>query len=95
MIDVVVVVGLGFKSHTSKSLRMNLLLEIVDDVNLIFAEYHIMSGGWIDTSNKTLINLPISCPKGTMFLKSADASNKVKSSQVICEMEEVVHEVEE
>ena len=53
-----------------------------------------MSDGWTDKRKRTLINFLFSCPKGTMFLKSVDASDKVKSAQLICEMmEEVVEEV--
>ena len=56
----------------------------------------IMSDGWTDQRNRTLISFLVSCPKGTMFLKSVDASDKVKSAQLICEMmEEVVQEVGE
>ena len=95
MIDAVAIVGLGFKAPTSESLRTKLLLETVDDVNLSLVEFRsswaetrctIMSDGWTDQRNRTLINFLVSCPKGTMFLKSVDASNKVKSIQLICEM---------
>ena len=55
-----------------------------------------MSDGWTDRRNRTWINFLVSCPKGTMFLKSVDASDKVESAQLICEMvEEVVQEVGE
>jgi len=105
MIDAVAVVGLGFKAPTSESLRTDMLLESVDDVNLALVEFRtswaetgctIMSDGWTDQRNRTLINFLVSCPKGTMFLKSVDASDQVKSAQLICEMmEEVVQEVGE
>eukprot|EP00253_Pinus_taeda_P017474 PITA_17474 len=56
----------------------------------------IMSDGWIDQRNRTLINLLVSCPVGTMFLKSVAASEKVKNAQLICKMmEEVIQEVGE
>ena len=86
MIDAVVVAIPGFKAPTSKSLRTDMLLESVDDLNLILVEFRtpweetgctIMSDGWTDRRNRTLINFLVSCPKGTMFLKSVDASNKV------------------
>jgi hypothetical protein len=55
-----------------------------------------MSDGWTDQRNKTSINFPISCLEVTMFLKSMDALNKVKSAQLICEMmEEIIQEVGE
>ena len=105
MIDAVAIVSPGFKAPTSECLRTDLLLETVDDVNLSLAEFRsswaetgctIMSDEWTDQRNRTLINFLVSCPKGTMFLKSMDASDKVKSAQLICEMmEEVVQEVGE
>ena len=105
MIDVVSTADPGFKAPTSKILRIDLLLEIVDDVNFSLVDFHsswvetgctITSDGWTDYRNGTLINFPVACPKGTMFLKSMDASDKVKSAQLICEMmEEVVQDVGE
>lgn len=105
MIDVVAIVGPGFKVPTSESLRTYMFLESVDDLNLVLAKFRtsweetgctIMSYGWTDRRNKTLINFLLSCPKGTMFLKLVDASDKVKSAQLICEMmEEIVQEVGE
>ena len=105
MIDAVAIAGPGFKAPTYDSLRTDLLLEIVDDVNLALADFRsswvetkctIMSDGWTNQRNRTLINFHISCPKGTMFLKSMDASDKIKSAQLICEMmEEIVQEVGE
>lgn len=57
MIDAVVVAGPGFKAPTSESLRTDLLLESVEDVMLVLAEFRsswvetgctIMSDGWTD-----------------------------------------------
>ena len=83
MIDAVVVVGMGFKAPTSENLRTDMLLESVDDLNLVLVEFRtswvetgctIMSDGWTNRRNKTLINFLVSCPKGTMFLKSIEHS---------------------
>ena len=97
--------GSNFKVPTSESIRIDLLPKTVDDVNLSLIDFRsslaergctVMSDGWTVQRNRTLINFLVSCPKGTMFLKSVDASNKVKSFQLICEMvEEVVQEVGE
>jgi len=105
MIDAIAAAGPGFKAPTSESLRTDMLLESVEDVMLVLAEFRsswvetgctIMSDGWTDQRNRTLINFLVSCPAGTMFLKSVDASDKVKTAQLICEiMEEVVQEVGE
>eukprot|EP00253_Pinus_taeda_P004871 PITA_04871 len=105
MIDVFVVAGPWFKAPSLESIRTNLLLESVEEAMLVLYEFHsswvetgctIMSDGWTDKRNRTLMNLLVSCPVGTMFLKSVDASHKVKIAQLICEMmEEVVQEVGE
>lgn len=105
MIDAVAIAGPGFKAPTSESLRTNLLLESVEDVMLVLAEFRsswvetrctIISDGWTDQRNRTLINFLVSCPVDTMFLKSMDASDKVNIAQLICEMmEEVIQEVGE
>ena len=92
MIDVVNIAGSGFKAPTSQSLWTDLLLESVDEINLALADFcsswaesgcTIMSDGWTNKRNRKLINFLVSCPKGTMFLKSMDASDKVKSAQLI------------
>lgn len=86
MIDAVAVAGPGFKAPTSESLRTDLLLESVEDVMLVLAEFRsswvetgctIMSDGWTDQRNRTLINFLVSCSAGTMFLKLVDALEKV------------------
>ena len=91
MTDAMAIAGPGFKAPTSESLRTNLLLEIVDDVNLSLVEFRsswdetgctIISDGWTDQRNRILINSLVSCRKGTMFLKPVNASDKVKSAQL-------------
>lgn len=103
MIDVVVVVGPGFKDPSLESIRKIFLLESVEDAMLMISKFlsswletgwTIMSDGWIYQRNKTLMNLILFCLVGTMFLKSVDALDKVKTAQLIFEMmEEIVQEV--
>jgi hypothetical protein len=53
-----------------------------------------MSDGWSDGKNRTIINCLVSCPQGTMFLRSVDASNRVKDAMLLFELlDEVVMEV--
>ena len=53
-----------------------------------------MSDGWTDQRGKTIINFVIACPKGTMFLKSIDASSHVKDAHLIFSfLADVVEEV--
>jgi hypothetical protein len=54
----------------------------------------IMSNGWTDGRSRTILNFLIACPKGTMFLKSVDASDEVKDAQLLFRLlDEVVVEV--
>jgi hypothetical protein len=39
----------------------------------------LMSDGWTDRKDRTLINFLVNCPTGTMFLESIDASSYVKT----------------
>ena len=89
MVDAIAIACPRFKAPISKSLRTDLLLESVDDVMLILAEFRsswaetgctIMIDEWTDQRNRTLINFLVSCPTGTMLLKSVDASDKVKTA---------------
>ena len=53
-----------------------------------------MSDGWTDQKNRTIIHSFIFCPQGTMFLKSVDASDKVKDAYFLFQiLDEVVEEV--
>ena len=53
-----------------------------------------MSDGWTDQRGRTLINFLVSCPRGTMFLRSRDASDQVKDANLLFRLlDEVVEEV--
>ena len=45
-----------------------------------------MSDGWTNGKGRTLINIMVHCPKGTMFLKSIDASTYVKDAAILGEI---------
>ena len=42
--------------------------------------------GWTDRKGRTLLNFLVQCPKGTMFIKSVDASTHVKDTTLLCEL---------
>ena len=53
-----------------------------------------MSDGWSDGKNRNIINFLVSCPQGTMFLRSVDASDRVKDATLLFELlDEVVMQV--
>jgi hypothetical protein len=45
-----------------------------------------MSDGWTDGKGRTLLNFLVHCPKGSMFIKSIDASAHVKDATLLCEL---------
>ncbi|XP_057452033.1 uncharacterized protein LOC130743826 [Lotus japonicus] len=69
-----------------------LLNNLVDDVKKLVESYHaiwkhtgctIMADGWTDRCRRTLINFLVYCPKGTIFLKSVDASQHSKTAELL------------
>eukprot|EP00253_Pinus_taeda_P034700 PITA_34700 len=45
-----------------------------------------MFDGWTDRKGSTLLNLLVDFPKGTMFIKSVDASTHIKNAATSCEL---------
>ena len=45
-----------------------------------------MSDGWTNRKGRTLLNFLVHYPKGTMFIKSMDASKHIKDAATICEL---------
>jgi hypothetical protein len=46
----------------------------------------VMSDGWTDQKGRTLLNFLVNCPRGTMFIKSVDASAHIKDALLLCEL---------
>eukprot|EP00253_Pinus_taeda_P001621 PITA_01621 len=95
MFDVVVVVGPGYKAPTFAELRGPLLQDEKTNCTARLAEFRaswehtgctVMSDGWINQKGGTLLNFLVSCPKGTMFMKSVDASTHIKDTHLLCEL---------
>jgi hypothetical protein len=103
MIDVIASCGPGFKGPSFHDIRGSLLQNEVQRINEYLIEFKeswtktgctIMSDGWTDGRSRTILNFLIACPKGTMFLKSVDASDQVKDAQLLFHLlDEVVVEV--
>ena len=95
MCDAIAVVGPGYKSATYEELRGPILQAEKEDINSRLAELKqtwevtgctVMSDGWTDRKGRTLLNFLVHCPKGTMFIKSLDASEHIKDAATICEL---------
>ena len=90
MCDAIAVVGPGYKSATFEELRGPILQAEKMDIGARLAEFKqswestgctVMSDGWTDSKGRILINFLVHCPRGTMFVKSIDASAHVKDSR--------------
>ncbi|KAI3860363.1 hypothetical protein MKX03_007119, partial [Papaver bracteatum] len=105
MLDAVAAFGPGYKAPSYDDIRNNLLRSMVKAVQLFVESFlrfwedtgcTIMADGWKYTSNRSLINFLVDCPKGTVFLKSVDASDMVKTGEnlfkLLKEMVEIVGE---
>jgi hypothetical protein len=46
----------------------------------------MMFDGWTNRKGRSLLNFLVHCPRGTMFIKSIDASTHVKDATLLCEL---------
>jgi len=88
MIDAVCAYGSGYKGPNFNQLRGPLLAKCVAETRNFVDGFHrtwretgctIMADGWTDRKRRTLINFLVYCPKGTVFLKSVDATDSSKN----------------
>ena len=104
MFEAIHAAGKGFKGPTMQELRGFRLQKEIKSINEYLQDFKeswartgctIMSDGWTDQRNRTIINFLVFCPQGTMFLKSIDASNKIKDGHLLFQLlDQVVEEVE-
>jgi hypothetical protein len=95
MFDAVVVVGPGYKAPTYEELRGPILqnekIDCASRLEELKASWEItgctvMSDGWMDQKGRTLLNFLVNCPRGSMFVKSVDASAHVKDATLLCDL---------
>ncbi|XVF07012.1 hypothetical protein REPUB_Repub06bG0100900 [Reevesia pubescens] len=84
--------GAGYKGPNFHSFRGYLLTKNVEETKKFVDSYRatwketgctIMADGWTDQCRRTLINFLVYCPRGTVFLKSVDASNASKIADLL------------
>ena len=84
MLDAIASCGPGFKGPGYEDIRRPLLKNEVEKLQEYLIEFKnswtktgctIMSDGWTDARGHTILNFLVACPKGTMFLRSVDASD--------------------
>eukprot|EP00253_Pinus_taeda_P023211 PITA_23211 len=92
------VLGSGYKIPSYDDFRGRILQDEKVDCTKRLEEFKaswaqtectVMSDGWTDQKGRTLINFLVSCPKGTMFMKSVDASSHIKDAKTLCDLLDV------
>ncbi|KAF1862930.1 hypothetical protein Lal_00009311 [Lupinus albus] len=92
MIDALCSMGPGYKGLNYYRIRGHLVNKWVEDVKILVNDYRsiwkrtgctLMADGWTDRSRRTLINFLVYCPKGTVFIKSVDASYASKTADLL------------
>ncbi|XP_026417787.1 uncharacterized protein LOC113313258 [Papaver somniferum] len=92
MLDAFATIDPGYKAPSYDDIHTNLLRAMVKEVQLFVENFRrfwadtgctVMEDGWKDKINRSLINLLVDCPKGTVFLKSVDASDMVKTGEQV------------
>ena len=95
MIEAIGTYGPHLKPPSYHELRVPLLKKELEYTKGLLRGYEeerikygcsIMSDGWKDRKNRTLINFLVNCSLGTQFVKSVDASEYMKTSQKIFEL---------
>jgi hypothetical protein len=95
MVEAIGRYGPNLKPPSYYELRVPLLKKEVEYTNELLKGHKeswvkygcsIMSDGWTDKRQRTLINFLVNCPLGTMFVESIDATSLVKSGEQIFEM---------
>jgi hypothetical protein len=95
MFEAAAIVGLGYRGPSYQDLRGRLLQGEKADCTEKLAQLRetwkttgctVMSDGWTDGKGRSILNFLVSCPKGTMFIKSVDASAYTKDAQLLCEL---------
>ncbi|XP_058749530.1 uncharacterized protein LOC131622511 [Vicia villosa] len=91
-VDALCCMGVGYKVPIMHALRGNLLNKWADNVKIQIEQYRsiwkdtgctLMEDGWSDRCRRTLINFLVYCPKGTVFIKSVDASGASKTAKTL------------
>ncbi|XP_026384323.1 uncharacterized protein LOC113279892 [Papaver somniferum] len=95
--------GKAMPAPSYHQIRSNLFKEqleetknFVDTFRVHWKRYgcSIMSDGWTGGKKRHLINFLVNCPKGSVFLKSVDASNRTNDADFIRELlKEVIYDV--
>ncbi|KAK9276942.1 hypothetical protein L1049_006480 [Liquidambar formosana] len=99
MVDAVAECGVGYKAPSFEKLRSSLLEKVKGDINVRYKKYKdewkdtgctILCDCWSDGRTKSLVVFSVTCPKGTLFLKSVDISGHADDAHYLFELLESV-----
>ncbi|XP_065869956.1 uncharacterized protein [Euphorbia lathyris] len=103
MADNIAAAGPGYKMPSYDALKCKLLNRSMQDIEEYCAELRkswevtgcsILVDRWTNGKDQTVVNFFVYCPKGTMFLKSVDASEIPKSTDALLNIfDSVIQEV--
>ena len=95
MFEAAAIVGPGYRGPSYHDLRGSLLQGEKADCTQRLTQLKqswentgctVMSDGWTDGKGRSILNFLVNCPKGTMFIKSVDASAYAKDAIRLCEL---------
>ena len=103
MFEATAIDGSRFKPPNYEELRGPILQDEKADCTHRLEEFQkswdltrcsLMSDGWTDIRGRTLLNFLVHCPRGTMFMRSVDASAHVKDAVLLCGLlDEFIQEI--
>ncbi|XXG66400.1 hypothetical protein AAC387_Pa05g3888 [Persea americana] len=99
MVDAIAECGVGYKAPSYERLRSTLLEKVKGEINDNYRKFRdewkdtgctILSDCWSDGRSKSLIVFSVTCPKGTLFLRSVDVSSRADDAHYLFELLESV-----
>nr|XP_043629296.1 uncharacterized protein LOC122600617 [Erigeron canadensis] len=95
MVDAIAECGVDYKAPSYEHMRSSLLERVKDNFGDDYMKLRdqwketgctILCDRWISGKTKSLIVFSVSCPKGTLYLKSADVSDHADDAQYLGEL---------
>ncbi|KAL0395354.1 UNVERIFIED_CONTAM: hypothetical protein Slati_4501600 [Sesamum latifolium] len=92
MVDAIAECGVGYIAPSSEKLRCNLLEKVKANVNDMHKRLRdewqqtgctILCNCWSDGRTKSLVVFSVTCPKGTIFLRSIDVSGHIDDTHYL------------
>ncbi|KAK2664788.1 hypothetical protein Ddye_003362 [Dipteronia dyeriana] len=99
MVNAVADCGVDYKAPSYEKLRSTLLEKVKDDIHDCYKKYRdewketgcsVLCDNWSDGRTKSLVAFSVTCPKGTLFLKSVDVSGHEDDTTYLFELLESV-----